>query len=164
MQDENRAYMLKDDEGDAIWFAGALMTMKASGARTAQRFSMLDQRVPPHYAVPRHIHHAEDEAWYVLEGEAIFYCGEQVFSAGPGAWVFLPRGVPHAFRVGPAGGRMLTMSAPAGFAGYVAAAGEPAPSRSLPPGGEMDIARLTSIGTQYGIEIVGPPPEAAPGQ
>ena len=76
-----------------------------------------------------------------------------------GAWVFAPKGVPHAFRVGEAGARMLTFSAPAGFADFVRAAGEPAAGLRLPPPGPLDVERLSAVAARYGIAIVGPPPE-----
>ena len=158
MQATERAYVLGDGEGEAIWFAGALMQVKADAARTDGRFALLDQRVPAGYAVPLHVHRHEDEAWYVLEGEATFHCGDRVFAAGPGGWVFLPRGVPHAFKVGPTGGRLLTFSAPAGFADFVAEAGEPAPVRAVPPPGPPDVERLVPVAARHGIEILGPPP------
>ena len=158
MQVGTKAYVLGEDEGKAIWFANALMVMKAATEETAGRFAILDQRVPGGYAVPRHVHHAEDEAWYFLEGEATFYCGEDSFTAGKGAWVFLPRDVPHAFKVGPAGARMLTLSAPSGFADFVEECGEPAPGLSIPPQGPLDVERLATIAAKYQVEIVGPPP------
>lgn len=113
MQTTGRGYMLGAEEGQAIWFAGGLMVLKATGEHTDGRFALLDQRVPGDYTAPLHVHHDEDEAWYLLDGEATFSCGEDRFSAGPGAWVFLPKGIPHAFRVGPTGARLLTFSAPA---------------------------------------------------
>ena len=135
MSEHSRAYTMKNDEGQAIWFAGALMILKAGEEQSEGHFSLLDQRMPGDYAVPRHVHHAEDEAWYILEGEATFYCGDETFTAGPGSWVFLPKDVPHAFRLGSNGGRMLTFSAPAAFANFVKAAGEPAPRLVPPPPG-----------------------------
>ena len=158
MSVQSRPYIMQADEGQAFWFAGALMQLKASGDQTEGRFAFLDQRVPGNYAAPFHIHHVEDEAWYVLEGEIIFFCGEETFEARSGSWVFLPKDIPHAFKVGAAGGRLLTFSAPAEFAKFVEAAGEPAPRLAVPPPEPMDIARLTAIAAQYGIEIVGPPP------
>lgn len=159
MVEKDRPYLLKADEGQAYWFAGALMLIKAGGDQTKDHFAMLDQRVPGDYAVPWHIHHAEDEAWYVLDGEATFYCGDETFSAGSGSWVYLPRGIPHAFRTGPAGGRLLTFTAPADFARFVKAAGETAPRLVAPPPAPPDLERLTAVAAQFGIEIVGPPPE-----
>jgi mannose-6-phosphate isomerase-like protein (cupin superfamily) len=158
MSVDGRAYLLKADEGQAIWFAGALMIMKAAGDQTQKRFAFLDQRVPGDYAVPQHIHHREDEAWYILEGEVTFYCGDETFHAGPGAWVFLPKEIPHSFRVGSTGGRMLTFSAPAEFADFVTAAGEPAPRLEAPPPAPPDIEQLATIAAKYGIELIGPPP------
>jgi len=103
MGGHRKAYLLTQEEGDALWFAGALMVLKATGEHTDGRFTFLDQRTPGDYAVPRHVHDREDEAWYILEGEVTFYCGTETLRAGPGSWVFAPKGVPHAFRVGPGG-------------------------------------------------------------
>lgn len=159
MTKQSKAYVMKADEGQAFWFAGALMILKAAGDQTDGHFAFLDQHVPGDYAAPRHVHHTEDEAWYVLEGDVTFYCGNDTFTAGPGAWVFLPRDVPHAFKVGAKGGRLLTMSAPANFADFVRAAGKPAPQLVVPPPESPDIEHLASIAAKYGIEIVGPPPQ-----
>jgi mannose-6-phosphate isomerase-like protein (cupin superfamily) len=159
MSSGNRAYVLQADEGKAIWFANALMLLKAGTDATDKRFAVLDQRVPGGYAAPRHIHHAEDEAWYILEGDVTFYCGDDRFTAGQGAWVFLPMNVPHAFKVGPAGARLLTLSAPSGFADFVEEAGEPASELAIPPQGPLDLQKLTAVAAKYGVEIVGPPPD-----
>jgi mannose-6-phosphate isomerase-like protein (cupin superfamily) len=158
MSGDGRAYLMKADEGEAIWFAGALMILKAAGEQTDGRFAFLDQRVPADYAAPLHVHHCEDEAWYVLDGQVTFYCGDETFTARPGAWIFLPKDVPHAFRVGAAGGRLLTFSAPADFANFVKAAGEPAPRLETPPPAPPDLEQLAAIAARYGIELLGPPP------
>jgi mannose-6-phosphate isomerase-like protein (cupin superfamily) len=161
MSVNGRAYKMDVDEGEAIWFAGALMILKAADDQTDGRFAFMDQRVPGDYAVPLHVHHCEDEAWYVLEGQLTFFCGDECFSAGPGAWVFLPKDVPHSFRVGAAGGRLLTFSAPADFASFVRAAGEPAPRLVTPPPQPPDMQKLAAIVAKYGIELIGPPPMQA---
>ncbi|MGE5335462.1 MAG: quercetin 2,3-dioxygenase [Nitrososphaerota archaeon] len=155
----SRAYVLADGEGKAIWFANALMVVKAATEETQGRFTCMDQRVPGNYAAPLHVHHDEDEAWYILDGEATFFCGDDRFTARAGAWVFLPRDVPHAFKTGDHGARLLTFTAPSGFADFVAASGEPAPERVIPPQGPMDVAKLQEIAARYHIEIVGPPPQ-----
>jgi mannose-6-phosphate isomerase-like protein (cupin superfamily) len=46
---------------------------------------------------PLHVHHADDEAWYVLEGVLGFRLGEQEVEARAGTAVFVPRGVPHTY-------------------------------------------------------------------
>ena len=158
MRFESRAYVLADGEGKAVWFANALMVVKAATEETQGRFACMDQRVPAGYAAPLHIHHDEDEAWYILEGEATFYCGDDCFTAGPGAWVVLPRDVPHAFKVGANDARLLTFTVPSGFADFVVASSEPAPEQVIPPQGPVDVARMQEIAARYHIEIVGPPP------
>jgi mannose-6-phosphate isomerase-like protein (cupin superfamily) len=49
------------------------------------------------WIAPMHIHHSDDEAWYVLEGALRFRMGEEVFEAPPGAAVLAPKGTPHAY-------------------------------------------------------------------
>lgn len=49
------------------------------------------------WIAPLHVHHADDEAWYVLEGRLRFRLGETTFEAGPGGAVLAPRGTPHAY-------------------------------------------------------------------
>jgi len=44
-----------------------------------------------------HVHHRDDEAWYVLEGRLRFQLGDEMREAGPGEAVFAPKGTPHAY-------------------------------------------------------------------
>ncbi len=159
MEPQGRAYMLSDQEGAALWFAGTLMVVKATGEETGGHFTLMDQRTPPDYAVPLHVHHEDDEGWYVLEGDVTFFCGDAAFTAGPGSWVLAPKGLPHAFRVGPAGARLLQMAWPGRFADFVRAAGQPAPGLTLPEPAPPDVERLATLGREHGIDILGPPPD-----
>ena len=155
----DRTYSLADQEGEAYWFVGALLQRKAGGEETDGKFALLDQTMPPGYAVPRHIHVEEDEAWYLLEGSMTFYCGGHVIEAAKYGWVFAPRGIPHTFKVGSEGARALTFAFPSSFADFVAEMGEPAPQLTVPPPAPVDPHRLAEVARRYGIEIVGPPPE-----
>ena len=49
------------------------------------------------WIAPLHVHHNDDEAWYVLEGVLRFRIGEETFEAGPGGAVIAPKGTPHAY-------------------------------------------------------------------
>jgi quercetin dioxygenase-like cupin family protein len=53
------------------------------------------------FGPPLHVHSREDKAMYLLEGEIRFRQGDEEFTAGPGSWVWGPRGVPHAFQWSP---------------------------------------------------------------
>ena len=64
---------------------------------------------------PRHLHHSQEEWFYVMEGEFIAEVGTERFRLEAGDSLFAPRGVPHAFaRVGENAGRLLIGFAPAG--------------------------------------------------
>jgi mannose-6-phosphate isomerase-like protein (cupin superfamily) len=52
---------------------------------------------PPRLIAPFHVHHTDDEAWYVLEGTLAFQLGDQQVEASAGTAVFAPRGVPHTY-------------------------------------------------------------------
>jgi mannose-6-phosphate isomerase-like protein (cupin superfamily) len=63
-----------------------------------------------------HVHAAEDDAFYIVEGEMTFVFGDETAAAPPGTFVLVPPGVPHGFRNdGPSPVRMLNIHAPAGF-------------------------------------------------
>jgi len=144
--------------GEAIWFLGGLLTVKADGTATGGGFDLIEQTWPVGFAAPPHIHRREEESFYVLEGEVAFRCGERAFGAGRGDTVVLPRGVPHTFRVeGSAPARMLALYTPAGARGFFAAVGRPAERRELPPPAPPDVPRLLAIAPEYGIEILPPP-------
>ena len=49
------------------------------------------------WIAPLHVHHADDEAWYVLEGRLRFQIGEEILEVGPGGAVLAPKGTPHAY-------------------------------------------------------------------
>src|ERR1700761_1363512 len=70
---------LSQDEGDAFWFLNNLATIKATSASTGGSFALIHQLAPPGAATPYHLHHEEDEAFYMLDGQASFICnGEKV--------------------------------------------------------------------------------------
>jgi quercetin dioxygenase-like cupin family protein len=49
------------------------------------------------WIAPLHVHHADDEAWYVLEGVLRFQVGEELFETAPGSAVLAAKGTPHAY-------------------------------------------------------------------
>jgi mannose-6-phosphate isomerase-like protein (cupin superfamily) len=65
-----------------------------------------------------HVHQERDEAFYVLQGWFGIWCGEDTIEAGPGEFVFVPRGSRHRFEARVDGSRLLFIVAPAGLEGY----------------------------------------------
>lgn len=70
-------YALGEDEGDAIWFFNGLFVVKAAAAETKNAFTLIEVKLPPGGGAPPHIHHGEEEGFYILEGELTVNCGEQ---------------------------------------------------------------------------------------
>src|SRR3954454_16105522 len=94
-----RPYALASEEGQAVWFLGTLVIMKATGEQTGGAFGLIDNLMPTGFASPYHLHRNEDESFYVVEGEMTFYVGEERVQAEAGAFVYGLRGVPHGFEV-----------------------------------------------------------------
>lgn len=97
---------------------GSKVRLKASSDDTLGAFSLLEFTDAAGRTVPNHAHTAAIEAFYVLEGEYRFQCGDRTFDARPGSFLIVPKGVPHGFSVGPAGGKTLTVFSPAGYEGF----------------------------------------------
>lgn len=151
-------YTLAENDAEAIWFIGTLATIKASGARTGGALAAVEFTHPPGFATPRHVHHAADEAFYVLEGAMRGFCGDKRWRATTGSFVWLPRGIPHGYAVdGDETLRTLAITVPADFERFVAEAGEPAQERIVPPPSAPNIDKLLAAGEKYHIETLGPP-------
>ena len=103
---------------------------------------------------PLHVHHGEDEAIQVIDGDVDFWLDGQITRLGSGQGVFLPRSVPHCFRVaGHRPARLLGMVTPGGFEGFFAAA-------AAAGVGPHDPGALAAFGRQWRVEFLGPPPFA----
>jgi mannose-6-phosphate isomerase-like protein (cupin superfamily) len=152
-------FVLAENQGEAYWWLGSLTINKVGGAATEGGLSIVDHRVPAGYAPPRHIHHGQDEVFYILAGQFSIVCGAQAWEAGPGSLVFLPRDVPHGFTVSRDGdGRTLLITAPGGFDALIQELGEPAGSLSLPDASrpQPDLARLAAVSAAHGISPAPP--------
>ena len=94
---------------------------------------MVEILAPDGFEPILHVHHQEDEGFYILEGELTFYVGEQTKKAHPDTYFFGPKDVPHAFTVDSGPARLLFVFSPAGLEGLVRKMGEPARSLVAPP-------------------------------
>jgi quercetin dioxygenase-like cupin family protein len=144
------------DEGEARWWFGSLAVIKATAADTGGQMSIVEITEPPGAEAPLHVHHIEDEGFWLLEGDATFEVGDTVIEAHAGDYVFGPRDIPHRFSVGDAGCRMLFIFMPGGMEKMIVAMSEPAASRTLPPPSqeEPDWERIATIAKAYGAELL----------
>jgi quercetin dioxygenase-like cupin family protein len=150
---------LSPDQGEALWFLGILATIKASSQSTAGRVAVIEHLAPRGSGSPLHVHHREDEWFYVVEGELTFWVGGQVIAAPAGSFVYGPREIPHTFMVGSDTARFLLVTEPAGFEDFMRKIGEPATELVIPPPATEppDVEAMTRLAAEYGLEILGPP-------
>ena len=140
-------------------FLDTLVRVHVSGEDTDGRYGAVEYLGPAGHQPPPHVHHDDDEGFYVIEGEITVFVGEDEIVLGPGEFRNAPRGVPHTVRVtSPDPARVLVTSAPARFDAFVREFGEPTDSDELPvPEGPPDVERLIATAARHGIEILGPP-------
>jgi mannose-6-phosphate isomerase-like protein (cupin superfamily) len=138
---------------------------EATQEQTGGPYTLVEILVPefPMEESLLHVHHFEDEGFYILEGEMTFYVCEQTIKARPGSCLFGPKDIPHAFSVDSGPARLLFILSPAGMEGLIREMGQPAKSLSIlpppeEPPDEAEMGRLMAIATKYGGEMLGPPP------
>lgn len=97
-----------------------------------------------------HIHHFQDEMFYVVEGEYLFQVGEDRHQVKTSDTIFLPRKVPHAFVQLTEKARMVVTYQPAG---RMEEFFKKTDSWDSPPTAE-EIARVFE---EHGMKVVGLP-------
>lgn len=140
----------------SAWFGGSLLTFLATGEETQGQFALIEAVSRKGNAPPRHIHHREDETFYVLEGEIAVSVGDRTIKATPGTMVFLPRDIAHSFVIESEHLRMLILVAPAGLENWFKEFSVPAPAMTLPPTAEVpysETQRMLAAARRYGIEF-----------
>jgi quercetin dioxygenase-like cupin family protein len=151
-------YVAAAGEGETVWFLQNRMTVKATAETTGGAYGLVESWIAPGASPPLHIHRREDEAFWVIEGQLRFRVGDTDIAAGPGAFVFASRDVPHSFIVeGETPAHVLTLLSPGGGEQFFVDGGRPAEGPGLPPEPVLDIEKLKRLGPLYENEIVGPP-------
>lgn len=131
--------------GECFDFGGLGVRWKIDGAASGGRFSIVHHPLAPRaLAAPLHYHHNEDEYSYVLKGQLGALLGDDVVTAGPGTWVFKPRGQWHTFwNAGDEPCEIIEVISPAGFENFfreVAAIWG-------------DVAKFAEINAKYRLEM-----------
>ena len=139
------------------WFLGTLNRIVATGDDTGGAFGLMEQWAPRGFSPPLHVHHREDSALFLVEGAMTLRLGDNDTMLGPGDFAFMPRDIPHTFRVDSDRARFLELVTLGGFEQFHVDASDPAPSATLPPAGPLDIPRVVAAIGTYDAELVGAP-------
>lgn len=139
------------------WFLGTSMRILADSGDSDGQMAVIEQRARRGFSPPLHIHHREDTAMIVLDGAITVVVGDHRREVTMGGFVWLPRDVPHTFRVDSDTVHLLELLTPAGFEQFHVQTSEPATAPGLPAASEPDIARLIDAIGRHDAEIIGPP-------
>jgi quercetin dioxygenase-like cupin family protein len=144
-------------EQEAVWWQGGLFRIKGRAGETGGAIGLVEANLWAGMATPLHVHHREDEAFYILEGQMRFRRGDKEFTAGEGDFVFGPREIAHSFKVLEGGARALVLMTPAGLEQMFIDGGVPVRDAAQPPAHEYDVEHAMALAKQYGWDVVGPP-------
>lgn len=141
--------------GGVVTALGSTYRFKTDGAHVANAYSLMEEEFWGE-TTPLHAHPGAEETFYVLEGRVELWADGATSEASSGAFIVVPRGVPHALRrLSAEPVRMLTIVSPPGIErvfAAVAAIGEPALL--------ADPERLAALAAQYGTDVLGDYPDA----
>jgi mannose-6-phosphate isomerase-like protein (cupin superfamily) len=146
--------------GEALWAMGSLMEVKLGERESGGALTVLEVTQPPGVATPLHVHQHEAEVFYLLAGTMDYEAGGELHHLDAGAMIWLPKGVPHRFRVtGEVPVRFLGLAVPAGIERLYQTVGVPAGARELPGAypAEPELARWRTAAPDHGLKVLGPP-------
>ena len=152
--------VVRPGEGEHWCGLGEKFAFKLGPEDTGGIFSLTEVVAQPRNGPPLHLHRREDELFYVLEGDFAFSFQDRVLTRSKGFAVHLPKNMPHTYNnIGSRAGRMLVITIPCGFEGFIRAWAHPIESLEAPPPPpcESDLDRLVAAAPKYGIELL---PEA----
>ena len=136
------------------WLDGGTLAMLLDGAATdgqlmMGRFDVGEGEAPPYQ---KHLH--EDEIFMLIKGTALVWCDDQEHELAEGGVVFLPKQVPHGYRITSKRADLLMINTPAGIEGMFRATGRDK-STPRPPG--FQVKPDPAAAEQYGNVVLGPP-------
>jgi quercetin dioxygenase-like cupin family protein len=151
------------DQGEARWYGNSLWEFLVPNEVTGGKLSVFQATMPEGFSPPRHIHTREDEVFLVVDGEVCFDIDGELRIAGPGAALYMPRGVRHTFRIQSPSARLLGVMAPGAFEELFRNLSVPARERTLPTPGVVpfDVPAVMAEQERLGTLVVGPPMSAA---
>lgn len=139
------------------WLGDSRVSVLLDGERTGGGLTVMSSVLAAGDASPLHVHSREDEVFLLLSGRAAVWAGDNRYEVGAGGVAFLPKELPHAYRVLEDGTQMLTLCTPAGLEGFFRGAGHDLSTR-LPEDWVLGPAQLAPVATAHGVTLLGPPP------
>ena len=138
------------------WHGGSTFAVLLDSVRTDGQLTVGRNRAPKGAAAPFHVHTLEDEMFFMISGSALLWSGDDQYELTEGGIVFLPRHIPHGYRVTSDMADFLLLTTPGGIEGMFRKAGRDV-SEPRPDGFEVTIERMVEAAAAHGQTVVGPP-------
>lgn len=141
------------------WMGETCTRFLATGRTTNDQFCLVEETAKRGEVVPMHRHPEDVESFYVLDGELTFYIDNQPgLSARAGAFLHVPAGTIHGFRIASDTARYLILTTPR-HGEFYRAISIPAGANGLPASYDVDWDRVIATAEDFGIELVGDLPD-----
>lgn len=150
-------YIRQADEHQRLAYTGgAELAVILDVAITGGQLTVIDTHSRRGDASPVHVHHHDDEAFLLLDGQMTVWVGDARHQLRPGGIAFLPRNIPHAVRCDIAS-RALVFCTPAGHQEAIFRAGGWDLTKPVPEGWQPTRDAVRHAAEQAGNTVLGPP-------
>ena len=151
------AYLAQPEQQQQLeWLGGSTLALLLDGKATDGQLLVGRFDVSEGEASPFHMHTREDEVFMLIKGTALLWSGDEEMELSEGGIAYLPRNVPHAYRITSKKADLLMICTPAGIEGMFRYAGRDR-AEPRPDGFEIAPEKLAAAAEMYGHVIVGPP-------
>jgi quercetin dioxygenase-like cupin family protein len=151
------AYLAQPDQQQTLeWLDGSTFSVLLDSAATNGQLTVGRFAVGKGEAPPFHMHTREDEIFMLIKGTALLWLGEEEMELSEGGIVFLPKNVPHGYRITSNTADLLMIATPAGIEGMFRHAGRDV-STPRPEGFAISREKLAEAADLHGQVILGPP-------
>jgi quercetin dioxygenase-like cupin family protein len=149
------AYLAQPEQQQQLeWLDGGTLAILLDSAATDGQLMVGRFDVRRGEAPPYHRHTLEDEVFMLITGEALVWVDDEQHELKEGGIIFLPKGIPHAYRITSAKADLLMINTPGGIEGMFRATGR---DRSTPRPPDFQVKPDPAVSAKYGNIIVGPP-------
>ena len=147
--------LLNQGQGRSFWVLGDLYIFKVTGQESDGAFTVIEQVIQPQGGPPPHVHHREDEAFYILDGTFSFLSGETQAEYQTGAFVYIPKGTLHTFKnVSERPGKLLVVITPAGLEEFFYSIGSHADDATTPPPFDPAVIdKIMKLSKKYEMDV-----------
>lgn len=151
------AYLAQPGQQQQLeWIDGGTLAMLLDGKATNGQLMIGRFNVSEGEAPPYHKHTLEDEVFMLIKGTALVWAEDQEMELSEGGIIFLPKNIPHGYRITSKKADLLMINTPAGIEGMFRYAGRDK-ATPRPEGFQISVDRLTEASERFGQVIVGPP-------